>query len=132
MPKLNLITEPDKLFNGNSSVLMINPRTAVKEEFNQKALKFKNDINLYMFEVADPDDQQNINRLIEAVNFADVILLDVNGTFKDRWLLGYILNKPNCYYFYDGSDAFAYNLINNNKIYDLEFLPSKIEELENN
>tara|TARA_R110000868_G_scaffold116763_4_gene310550 strand:- start:4124 stop:4522 length:399 start_codon:yes stop_codon:yes gene_type:complete len=130
MPKLNLITEPDKLFNGNTSVLMINPRTVVKEDFNQKALKFKNDINLYMFGVEDPDEQQDIKWLIDIINSVDVIILDVNGTFKDRWLLGYILNKPNCYYFYDGSDAFAYNLINNNKIYDLEFLPSKIEELE--
>ena len=46
MPKLNLITQPDKLFNGNISVLMINPRTSVKEEFNKKALMFKKDINL--------------------------------------------------------------------------------------
>jgi hypothetical protein len=131
MPKLNLITQPDKLFNGNISVLMINPRTSVKEEFNKKALMFKKDINLYMFEVSDPDEQQDIKWLIEIVNTVDIIVLDVNGTFKDRWLLGYILNKSNCYFFYDGSDAFAYNLINNNKIYDLEFLPSKIEELEN-
>lgn len=131
MPKLNLITQPDKLFNGNISVLLINPKTSVKQEFNKKALMFKKDINLYMFEVVDPDEQQDIKWLIEIVNSVDVIILDINGTFKDRWLLGYILNKPNCYFLYDGSDAFAYNLINNNKVHDLEFLPSKIEELEN-
>ena len=91
MPKLNLITQPDKLFNGNTSVLLINPRTSVKEEFNKKALMFKKDINLYMFEVVDPDEQQDIKWLIEIVNSVDVIILDVNGTFKDRWLLGYIL-----------------------------------------
>jgi hypothetical protein len=130
MPKLNLITQPDKLFNGNTSVLLINPKTSVKEEFNKKALMFKKDINLYMFEVVDPDEQQDIKWLIEIVNSVDVIILDVNGTFKDRWLLGYILNKPNCYFLYDGSDVFAYNLINNNKVYDLEFLPNKIKELE--
>ena len=131
MPKLNLITQPDKLFNGNISVLLINPKTSVKQEFNKKALMFKKDINLYMFEVVDPDEQQDMKWLIEIVNSVDVIILDINGTFKDRWLLGYILNKPNCYFLYDGSDAFSYNLINNNKVYDLEFLPSKIEELEN-
>ena len=97
MPKLNLITQPDKLFNGNISVLLINPKTSVKQEFNKKALMFKKDINLYMFEVVDPDEQQDMKWLIEIVNSVDVIILDINGTFKDRWLLGYILNKPNCY-----------------------------------
>ena len=94
MPKLNLITEPDKLFNGNTSVLMINPRTVVKEDFNQKALKFKNDINLYMFGVEDPDEQQDIKWLIEIINSVDVIILDVNGTFKDRWLFYKYLMYP--------------------------------------
>ena len=98
MPKLNLITQPDKLFNGNTSVLLINPKTSVKQEFNKKALMFKKDINLYMFEVVDPDDQQDIKWLIEVVNSVDVIILDVNGTFKDRWLLGYIPINPNCYF----------------------------------
>ena len=41
MPKLNLITQPDKLFNDNISVLLINPKISVKEEFNKKALLFK-------------------------------------------------------------------------------------------
>ena len=81
MPKLNLITQPDKLFNGNTSVLLINPKTSVKEEFNKKALLFKKDINLYMFEVIDPDDQQDIKWLIEVVNSVDVIILDVNDSF---------------------------------------------------
>ena len=45
--------------------------------------------------------------------------------------MGYIPNKPKLLPYNDGSDAFAYNLINNNKVYDLEFLPNKIEELEN-
>ena len=46
--------------------------------------------------------------------------------------MGYIPNKPKLLFLYDGSDAFAYNLINNNKVYDLEFLPNKIEELRIN
>lgn len=131
MPKLNLITEPDKLHNENSSVLLINPSDAVKNDFNQKAKQFEKDINVYMFEVKDPDDDKNLKWLIEVVNTVDLIIFDVNGTFNDRWLIGYILNKNNCYYIWNGSDVFEYNLINMNRIYDLEFLPNKIKELEN-
>ena len=131
MPKLNLITEPDKLHNENISVLLINPAESVKHDFNQKAKQFEKDLNVYMFEVKDPDYQQNLKWLIEVANAVNVIVFDINGTFKDRWLIGYMLNKTNCYYIWNGSSAFEFNLINNNRVYDLEFLPSKIKELEN-
>lgn len=132
MPKLNLITEPDKLFNENSSILLINPSDAVKQDFNQRAKKFETDVNLYMFETIDPDDVSNLRWLIDIINSVNLIIFDVNNTFKDRWLIGYVLNKHNCYYLWNGTEAFAYHLINQNKVYDLEFLPNKIKELENN
>ena len=131
MPKLNLITAPDKLLNENSSILMINPSVSLKEEFNNKAKQFEKDVNVYMFETLDPDDPSDLKWLIEIANTVDIIILDINGTFKDRWLIGYILNKNNCYYIWNTSDVFGYHLINQNKIYDLEFLPNKIAELEN-
>jgi len=131
MPKLNLITEPDKLFNENPSVLIITPSDAVKADFNERAKQFETDVNVYMYETVDPDDVSNLSWLIDIINSANIIIFDVNGIFKDRWLIGYILNKNNCYYLWNGSDVMAYHLINNNKVYDLEFLPNKIKELEN-
>ena len=131
MPKLNLITAPDKLLNENSSILIINPSVSLKQEFNNKAKHFEKDVNVYMFETLDPDDPSDLKWLIEVANYVDIIILDINGTFKDRWLIGYILNKNNCYYIWNTSDVFGYHLINQNKIYDLEFLPNKIKELEN-
>ena len=80
MPKLNLITEPDKLHNENTSVLLINPAESVKHDFNERAKQFEKDVNVYMFEVKDPDDQQNLKWLIEIANAVDVIIFDVNGT----------------------------------------------------
>ena len=77
MPKLNLITEPDKLHNENTSVLLINPAESVKHDFNERAKQFEKDVNVYMFEVKDPDDQQNLKWLIEIVNSVDVIIFDV-------------------------------------------------------
>ena len=87
MPKMNLITEPDKLHNENTSVLLINPAESVKHDFNERAKQFEKDVNVYMFEVKDPDDQQNLKWLIEIVNSVDVIIFDVNGTFKDLSLI---------------------------------------------
>jgi hypothetical protein len=131
MPNLNLITEPDKLFNENPSVLIITPSDAVKADFNERAKQFETDVNVYMYETVDPDDVANVSWLIDIINMANIIIFDVNGTFKDRWMIGYILNKNNCYYLWNGSQAMAYHLLNSNKIYDLEFLPNKIKELEN-
>jgi len=132
MPKLNLITAPDKLLNENPSILMVNPSLALKQEFNDRAKHFEKDVNVYMFEVGDPDEQSDLKWLIEIINFVDTIVFDINGTFRDRWLIGYILNKNNCYYVWTGSDVFGYQLINQNKIYDLEFLTNKINKLESN
>ena len=131
MPKLNLITEPDKLYNENRSILLITPSISCKADFNERAKQFENDVNVYMFETNDPDEQQNLKWLIEVANTVDLIIFDMNGIFKDRWLIGYILNKSNCFYLWSGSDAFEFHLINSNRIYDLEFLPKKIKELEN-
>ena len=33
-PILNLITYPDKLFNDNASLLLVNPSDTIKENFN--------------------------------------------------------------------------------------------------
>lgn len=132
MPKLNLITEPDKLFNENVSVLLINPSDAVKQDFNQNAKLFEKDVNVYMYEVVDSDEISNLKWLIEIINSVNVIIFDINSTFQNTWLIGYVLNKNNCYYLWNGSEVFGYELINSNKIYDLEFLPNKIKEMENN
>ena len=74
MPKLNLITEPDKLFNQNPSVLLINPSDAVKEEFNQRAKQFDSDVNVYMYEIGDPDMPSNVKWLIDIVNSVNIIV----------------------------------------------------------
>ena len=56
MPKLNLITEPDKLYNENRSILLITPSISCKADFNERAKQFENDVNVYMFETNDPAD----------------------------------------------------------------------------
>ena len=38
-PILNLITSPDKLFNDNPSLLLVNPSDSIKENFNQERKK---------------------------------------------------------------------------------------------
>ena len=40
-PILNLITSPDKLFNDNPSLLLVNPSDSIKENFNHFAQKLK-------------------------------------------------------------------------------------------
>ena len=106
--------------------MLINPAESVKHDSNERAKQFEKDVPMFIcLKLKIPDDQQNLKWLIEIANAVDVIIFDVNGTFKDRWLIGYVLNKTNCYYIWNGSSAFESNLINNNRVYDLEFLPKQ-------
>ena len=47
-PVLNLITSPDKLFNDDPSLLLVNPSDTIKENFNHYAQQFENDVNLIL------------------------------------------------------------------------------------
>jgi hypothetical protein len=50
MSRINLITAPDRLYNANISILLINPSETVKADFNRAILNLDKEINLYLYE----------------------------------------------------------------------------------
>ena len=70
-PILNLITSPDKLFNDNPSLLLVNPSDSIKENFNHFAQKFENNVNLYLHENSETD----LRWLLEVSQVVDHIVL---------------------------------------------------------
>jgi hypothetical protein len=47
MSRINLITAPDRLYNANISILLINPSETVKADFNRAILNLNKEIHKY-------------------------------------------------------------------------------------
>ena len=130
MTKTTMITEPDKLLNNRVSVLLVVPDNDLKSQFNDLMKEMDTEVNLYMWELGDPDYDSNIKWLVEVARDVDHIILNCDGMWKDRWIVGYLLQLSHCYFRHTGStEAFGYNIVNNNKIWDLKYLKGHIEEL---
>lgn len=130
MPSITLITAPDKLFNKKPSILLINPKLEIKDEFNKIIKEIDTEINLYMWESLDNETDQHINWLIEVANSVDHIVLDIDNTVKHYWTVGYLLTLPTCFYTFNGNEPMGFELINNNRIYTLDYLKNTIKQLE--
>ena len=125
-----MITEPDKLLNNRVSVLLVVHDNDLKSQFNDLMKEMDTEVNLYMWELGDPDYDSNIKWLVEVARDVDHIILNCDGMWKDRWIVGYLLQLSHCYFRHTGStEAFGYNIVNNNKIWDLKYLKGHIEEL---
>ena len=109
---INLITSPDKLFNNNPSVLLVNPSDSLKEDFNKNALKLKREINLYLH------DDENIAWLIDVSQSVDYIILDLDNTKENQWLIGFLLTNSKTFYLTNQAET-VYNKVNVNRIYEI-------------
>ena len=114
-PVLNLITSPDKLFNDNQSLLLVNPSDSIKENFNHYAQQFENDVNLYLYENSETD----LRWLLEVVETVDHIILDIDNTKVSPWIIGHLLGFGKTFYLTKTPDS-VYIVINNNRIYELK------------
>ena len=113
-PVLNLITSPDKLFNKTPSLLLVNPSDIIKENFNSLATKFESDVNLYLYE----NIEEELSWLLEVAQSVDYIVLDIDNTKDHHWIIGYLLGFNNTFWLTNGRES-VYNIINNNRIYEL-------------
>ena len=114
-PILNLITSPDKLFNDDPSLLLVNPSDSVKENFNHYAQKFESNVNLYLYENLETD----IRWLLEVAETVDYIILDIDNTKVSPWIIGHLLGFGKTFYLTNTPES-VYNVINNNRIYELK------------
>jgi hypothetical protein len=124
MSRINLITAPDRLYNANISILLINPSETVKADFNRAILNLDKEINLYLYETTQINDY---DWLVTVSNTVDYIVLDITNSNKEFWLLGYILSLPQTHYL-SSSNETPYHLLNNNRIYDFSTLMEKLNK----
>ena len=59
------------------------------------------------------------------------IILNCDDMYKDRWIVGYPLQLKHCYSnTWDPIEAFGYNVVNNNKIWNPDYPKEHPENLE--
>jgi hypothetical protein len=111
MPDITLITPPDKLYNDQPSVLLVNPSDVVKNDLNEALKDTDLNINLYLYE------NGPLGWLIDVAQSVDHIILDIDA-MRDQWIIGYLLNLSKTFYLTNQADS-VYNIINVNRIYDI-------------
>ena len=131
MSQIKLITPPDKLLNENKSILLVNLKDTFKDEFNKIIKEIDVNINLYMYD--ELENKDSANWLIESSGIADYIILDIDNTGLDNWLIGYLLAKSKTFYTcMDIPKPKPYNLISSNRIYNLDPLKTILKDLNDN
>ena len=131
MSQIKLITPPDKLLNENKSILLVNLKDTFKDEFNKIIKEIDVNINLYMYD--ELENKDSANWLIESSGIADYIILDIDNTGLDNWLIGYLLAKSKTFYTcMDIPKPKPYNLISSNRIYNLDPIKTILKDLNDN
>lgn len=114
-PILNLITSPDKLFNNDASLLLVNPSDSLKENFNYHAKDFQENVNLYLYE----NSETELGWVLDVAQSVDYIVLDIDNTKINHWIIGHLLDFGKTFYLTNAPDS-MYNVVNVNRIYELK------------
>jgi hypothetical protein len=124
--KINLITPPDKLFNLSESFLLVKPSTTVKQQFQAILSQINDSVNVFIFDESDHD----IEWMLSVAQQVDHVILDLDNCDPlTRQFATVIMVQANVHYF-TTDVATPYNLINRNRIYNLDWMISINEEEE--
>lgn len=119
MSDILLITPPDKIFNQNSSCLLVYPTEAVRKEITQLLSEFRQKQNVYLYDVQEQHDH-NLDWLLSVSKFADVIIIDIDNCEPVvRDLASYLVSLPNTYWLTQ-EDRSCYSMLSPNRIWGLD------------
>lgn len=117
--KINIITPPDKLFNLNPSLLLVNPSLAVKQQMQKYLSCSIDEVNVFVYD----DTEQDLDWLLSVHFRADVTVIDIdNCDPTSKLFVTYMIAHPETYYI-SNDELTPYGLISKNRIYDLDAIP---------
>ena len=120
--KITVITPPDKLHNLTLSYLLVKPSKDVKHQFQTILSHSIDDLNVFIFD----DDDTDIDWLLSVANQADVTVIDVDNCDPiTKKFVTFMLAGHNVHYI-TSDELTPYNLINKNRIYDLNQIIDQI------
>lgn len=119
---INLITPPDKLFNLHTSFFLVYPSDDIKSQFQNLINNVEGTLNVYLYEEAEPA----YDWMFSVLKMSNYVILDIdNIPLSHRDLVSYFIAHSNVFWLTKGEYE-AYNIISNNRIYNLDWLQNKL------
>lgn len=117
--KINIVTPPDKLFNLNPSLLLVNPSLIVKQQMQKYLSCSIDELNVFVYDDTDHD----LDWLLSVHFRADVTVIDIDNCDPiTKLFVTYMIAHPETYYI-SNDEITPYGLISKNRIYDLDAIP---------
>ena len=132
MNNVTIITPPDVLLNDTSSVLLISPTEHLKEMLQQLVDQLTINLNIFLHEAwFDEHEIPWVVSVSQQKNIQATILDLDNCTPAVRAFSSYFISQSNTFYLTNDSVT-PYNLISNNRVYDLQWLKNILTDRGNN
>jgi hypothetical protein len=123
---INVITPPDVLHNQAISIFAIQPSEETRRKLQDAISKADVPLNLYLYDASITGNQ--IAWMLNIARLADFIIIDLDiMTQEERRFASYLLSLPQSFYL-TNDETTPYNLINANRVYDLDWLGVKLKE----
>jgi|TARA_B100001093_G_C26745243_1_gene978553 hypothetical protein len=132
MNNITIITPPDVLLNDTLSILLICPTEHLKEMLQQSIDHLTIDLNIFLFETwFDEHEIPWLLSISQQKNIKSTIIDLDNCNPAVRKFSSYFIAQPDTFYLTNDSVT-PYNLISNNKVYDLQWLNNILIDRGNN
>ena len=123
MSNITLITPPDKIFNQNINILLLYPSQKLKNDLQDFLASSTESINVYIYE---SKDEHDIDWLLSVHKMSEIVIIELEDLPSEiRQIESYLISQSNTYWLTKGENMW-YNKISVNRIYDLDFLTTKI------
>ena len=124
MSQISLITPPDRLYTDHISILLIQPSNFIKEQLQNALLHIDDPLHVYLYELEKENAEPEW--LLDVFKSVNYVILDIDNCKPYiRDIASYFLSKDKTFWLTKGEGK-LYNIINKNRIYDLDFLIHKI------
>ena len=123
MSNITLITPPDKVFNQNTNIFLLYPSEKIKSDVQDVLANTASPVNIYMYENTEEHD---IDWLLSVHKLSDIVLVELEQLpLEIKQIEAYLISQSNTYWLTKGENVW-YNKLSVNKIYDLNFLTTKL------
>ena len=127
MTKINVITPPDVLHNQSKSFFLVQPSNEVRNQFQLVLQEIDIPCNIYLYDPQDSNERM-YDWLLNIANMADYVIVDVdNLSAVEHNLASYLISLPQTFYL-TKDEVTPYNMLNVNRVYDLDWLAEKLKE----
>lgn len=129
MSEIKIITPPDKVYDHAYNIMLIYPDEQIKKDLQQILKDTPVEVNVYYYDLLTEDHAPDW--LLAVFSLADTVVLNIDECDTEiRDLVSYFISYPKTFWLTKGENIY-YNKISVNRVYTLDFLQSRLNEMEN-